>query len=54
MSVGFWYESERGTRVPAWVEVLLDVMAFAGFVGLASLYRGPSERREPPEDGNAH
>jgi hypothetical protein len=35
------------------MEVLLDVLAFAGFIGLASLYRGPSERREPPRDGNA-
>jgi hypothetical protein len=35
------------------MEVLLDVMAFAGFIGLASLYRGPGERREPPSDGSA-
>ena len=51
MSTGFWCQSERGSRVPAWMEVLLDVLAFAGFIGLASLYRGPAERREPPSDG---
>jgi hypothetical protein len=33
------------------MEVLLDVAAFAGFIGLASLYRGPGERREAPRDG---
>jgi hypothetical protein len=33
------------------MEVLLDVAAFAGFIGLASLYRGPSERRETSRDG---
>jgi hypothetical protein len=38
--------------VPAWMEVLLDVMAFAGFIGLASLYPNPKEEhREPPGDG---
>ena len=37
--------------MPAWMEVLLDVAAFAGFIGLASLYRGPGERREAPRDG---
>jgi hypothetical protein len=35
------------------MEVLLDVAAFAGFIGLATLYRGPSERRRPPGDGGA-
>jgi hypothetical protein len=33
------------------MEVLLDVAAFAGFIGLASLYRGPGERREASRDG---
>jgi hypothetical protein len=33
------------------MEVLLDVAAFAGFIGLASLYRGPGERRDAPRDG---
>jgi hypothetical protein len=54
MSAGFWCRVERGLRVPAWVEVLLDVTAFAGFIWLASLYRGPTERHEPPHDDNAH
>jgi hypothetical protein len=34
------------------MEVLLDVMAFAGFIGLASLYRAPGERRDPAHDGS--
>jgi len=54
MSAGFWHRELKGARVPAWMEVLLDVMAFAGFIGLASLYRGPKERRGPPQDGGAH
>jgi hypothetical protein len=33
------------------MEVLLDVMAFAGFIGLASLHRTPEERRDPPHNG---
>jgi hypothetical protein len=33
------------------MEVLLDVMAFVGFIGLASFYRTAEERREPPRDG---
>jgi len=33
------------------MEVLLDVAAFAGFIGFASLYRGPGERRDAPRDG---
>jgi hypothetical protein len=33
------------------MEVLLDVVAFAGFIGLASLYRSPTERREGQRDG---
>jgi hypothetical protein len=36
------------------MEVLLDVMAFAGFIGLASLHRGARQRREPPQDSSAH
>jgi hypothetical protein len=35
------------------MEVLLDVMAFAGFIGLASLHRTAEDRREPPGDGQS-
>jgi hypothetical protein len=36
----------RVAQMPAWMEVLLDVMAFAGFIGLGALYRGPDQGRD--------
>lgn len=29
--------------MPPWLEVLLDVLAFAGFVGVATYMKSPSE-----------
>jgi hypothetical protein len=37
-------------QMPAWMEVLLDVMAFAGFIGLGTLYRAPDERGDGHSD----
>lgn len=35
----------EGAVMPAWLEVLLDVLAFGGFIAIASL------RGSPPKDG---
>lgn len=30
--------------MPPWLEVLLDVLGFAGFIGLATWMKSPSEK----------
>jgi hypothetical protein len=35
------YFPEEGQRMPAWLEVLLNVIAFAGFIGIAKYHKAP-------------
>jgi hypothetical protein len=30
--------------MPAWMELVLNVIAFAGFVGIATYYKSPNEK----------
>jgi hypothetical protein len=31
--------------MPPWLEVLLDVLGFAGFIGIATLAKSPGEKK---------
>ena len=33
--------SERGATMPAWLEILLNVIGFAGFIGIAKYHKAP-------------
>ena len=35
---------EEGQRMPAWLEILLNVIAFAGFIGIAKYHKAPGEK----------
>ena len=35
------YVSGRGAPMPPWLEVLLNVIGFAGFIGIAKYHRAP-------------
>jgi hypothetical protein len=35
--------SRRGAPMPAWLELLLNVIAFAGFIGIAKYHRSRGE-----------
>jgi len=37
----------RGTVMPAWLEVLLDVLAFVGFIVIASRRKSPRKDDKP-------
>lgn len=41
----FWFEY-MGSEMPAWLEILIDMIGFAGFVGLA-IYHKPKKNDEP-------
>jgi hypothetical protein len=47
MSAGFLLvEPERLRRdMPPWLEVLLDVLGFAGFIGIATWMKSPAEKK---------
>jgi hypothetical protein len=45
---GFPYPS-GGLVMPVWLEVLLDVLAFAGFIGIAMFNRSAKKARKPSE-----
>jgi hypothetical protein len=32
---------KEGRRMPAWLEVLLNVIGFAGFIGIAKYHKAP-------------
>jgi hypothetical protein len=32
--------------MPPWLEVLLDVLGFAGFIGIATLMKSPGEKKQ--------
>jgi hypothetical protein len=36
-----------GTNMPAWLEILLDLLAFVGFVVIASRRRSPRKDDKP-------
>jgi hypothetical protein len=38
------YLSRRGAPMPPWLEVLLNVLGFAGFVAIAKYHRSRSEK----------
>jgi len=39
LSSGFF--PEEGQCMPAWLEVLLNVIGFAGFIGIAKYHKAP-------------
>ena len=39
LSSGFF--PERGLWMPAWLEILLNVIGFAGFIGIAKYHKAP-------------
>ncbi|MGH6710638.1 MAG: hypothetical protein ACREEK_16890 [Bradyrhizobium sp.] len=39
LSSGFF--PKEGWRMPVWLEVLLNVIAFAGFIGIAKYHKAP-------------
>jgi hypothetical protein len=41
----FWF-LYMGSEMPAWLEILIDMIGFAGFVGLA-IYHKPKKNDEP-------
>ena len=36
--------SDRGAPMPPWLEVLLNVIAFAGFIGIAKYHKSRGEK----------
>jgi hypothetical protein len=32
--------------MPPWLEVLLDILGFAGFIGIATLMKSPGEKKQ--------
>jgi hypothetical protein len=40
---------EWGSSMPAWLEILLDVGGFAGFIAIASWRRSPRKNGKPAQ-----
>jgi hypothetical protein len=49
MSAGLLFVSPKRSRriMPPWLELMLDVLGFAGFIGLATCMKPPSRNDEP-------
>ena len=48
MSAGFLFQGPNELRrdMPPWLEVMLDVLGFAGFIGVATFAKSPSKKNQ--------